>query len=792
VRQTVLRAQNQAILAFLVVAGGVHAADEAPPEPTVETAPPDATSEAPADPQPTPGGPPVPDGAVEGEIVEVDGVLYEVRDGVLVTLEEAAATAPPPKDDEVPPSPFSDEKRVVVTGSRVDTRTDATVVRTEVIDSETIRDRGATTLADVLQQQQGVQVNSSLGTGEQVSMDGLDGKYVLILVDGRPVNGRTNDRIDISRLPVTPNNIERVEIVRGPMSALYGSEAIGGVINIVTKRPQPGIGGYVETGMIMPRGGLYQGTLDTGVSGSGGPFTFRLGLTTRVNDAYDRATKVTTLNEPGSGPPPSAVVDIPDGKSDLPYRRQATLTGEVGIFLTDTWQAQVYTTSSMNEVTTKLVSGLPFRDNTLITDTSLGTQLQGDILPGHQVTMDVRIARYTHLFGKLPDGGDENPPAFCQSSTDGFGLHMVDPACPADRAVRTDSRQDQSMLELRYSGELLRGVTAFDELNLSTGMVIFNEHFVRKDGEGEDTIPGGASLYRGALYGEVLWRPFSWLSFIPGVRGDGFMPGSGNDAIGTALGPKISSRLDLPWGFALRGSYGQGFRLPSFQERFLRFDHSELGYIVEGNDALRPETSRGGRAEVLWAWPQLMSLSLEGYVNLLDDMILPRSKPGEPLDPATGIPIFSYENIARAYTAGAHLQATLVEFWGFAGDMGYTYVFNAVDASRCPDENPYFCSSDEGAISLPLVPQHNFHVGGRYRIRATDTSLSGHVEYMSFRPVSETSTAPEFIMAGVGIRQAILDHAEVNLRAENLLDMYDPVYGPKPGLNVRLNVRAWF
>jgi hypothetical protein len=60
-------------------------------------------------------------------------------------------------------------------------------------------------------------------------------------------------------------------------------------------------------------------------------------------------------------------------------------------------------------------------------------------------------------------------------------LHFLDPECPADRAVRTDSRQDQSMLELRYSGELLRGVTAFDELNLSTGMVVFSEHFVRKE-----------------------------------------------------------------------------------------------------------------------------------------------------------------------------------------------------------------------------------------------------------------------------------------------------------------------
>lgn len=760
-----------------------RAADAAPPS--------DAAPSSEAAPAPT-GTPPVPEGAVEGEIVDIDGALYEVRGGALVPLEEAVADTPAPSED-APKSPFDDDDRIVVTGSRVDTRVDETVVRTEVIDSETIRDRGATTLADVLQQQQGIQVNSSLGTGEQVSMDGLDGKYVLVLVDGRPVNGRTNDRIDISRLPVTPNNIERVEIVRGPMSALYGSEAIGGVINIVTKRPRPGVSGYVESGVVVPRGGIYQGTLDTGVSGAGGPFTFRLSLTARGNDAYDRATKVTQPGTPGVDPPPNTILDIPDGRSDLPFRRQGTLMGEVGVWLTDTWQALVYTSASMNEVTTKLVAGIPFRDNTAITDTTLGTQLQGDVWPGHQITMDVRVARYTHVFGKLPDGGEDAPPAFCRSTDDdAFGLRTFDLPCPADRAVRTDSRQDQSMLELRYTGELLRGVTGFDELNLSTGAVVFSEHFVRKDGEGENTIPGGASLYRGALYGEVLWRPFAWLSFIPGVRADAFMPGSGNDNISTALGPKISSRLDLPWGFALRGSYGQGFRIPSFQERFLRFDHSELGYIVEGNEALRPETSRGARAEVLWSWSKKLDLSLEGFLNLVDDMIVARSKPGEPLDPATGIPIFSYENVARSYTSGLHAAAAIQGFWGFSGDLGYTYIWNAVDASACPETNPYFCSVDEGAISLPLVAAHSVHVGTRYLVRATGTSLSGHVEFLSPRPVSENQTAPAFVLAGVGLRQPILDHAEVNLRAENLADMYDPVFGPKPGLNARVNVRAWF
>ncbi len=69
-------------------------------------------------------------------------------------------------------------------------------------------------------------------------MPGLDPEHTLILVDGRPVAGRVDGTLDVDRIPV--NDVERLEIVPGPSSALYGSDALGGVVNIITRRSADG------------------------------------------------------------------------------------------------------------------------------------------------------------------------------------------------------------------------------------------------------------------------------------------------------------------------------------------------------------------------------------------------------------------------------------------------------------------------------------------------------------------------------------------------------------------------
>ena len=67
------------------------------------------------------------------------------------------------------------------------------------------------------------------------NMLGLDSRYILILKDGQPITGRFNNRVDLDQ--VSTSNIRKIEITKGPGSAVYGTDAMGGVINIITQRP---------------------------------------------------------------------------------------------------------------------------------------------------------------------------------------------------------------------------------------------------------------------------------------------------------------------------------------------------------------------------------------------------------------------------------------------------------------------------------------------------------------------------------------------------------------------------
>jgi len=122
---------------------------------------------------------------------------------------------------------------VVITASRREQRLKDVVVPTEVIGRTEIARTGATDIAALLQQFTGLQLDGGVGGGQGVQLQGMDSRRVLVLVDGQPIVGRVNGDFDLSRIPLS--GVERVEIVKGPQSTLYGSEAMGGVVNIITR-----------------------------------------------------------------------------------------------------------------------------------------------------------------------------------------------------------------------------------------------------------------------------------------------------------------------------------------------------------------------------------------------------------------------------------------------------------------------------------------------------------------------------------------------------------------------------
>lgn len=151
---------------------------------------------------------------------------------------------------------------VVVTGTRAPKLLANTPVQTVVITSKDIERADATNIEDLLQQEiPGVEFSYAMNQQVHVNFGGFGGQGILFLVDGERLAGETMDDVDFSRLNMA--NVERIEIVRGASSALYGSNAAGGVINIITRKPQKKVSANLSARIARHANQRYNATLST-------------------------------------------------------------------------------------------------------------------------------------------------------------------------------------------------------------------------------------------------------------------------------------------------------------------------------------------------------------------------------------------------------------------------------------------------------------------------------------------------------------------------------------------------
>ncbi|MDE0505555.1 MAG: TonB-dependent receptor, partial [Candidatus Poribacteria bacterium] len=122
---------------------------------------------------------------------------------------------------------------IVITGTKTERLLRHSPVATEVITRSEIEAMGAENIGEALEHHVGIVVHRD-AHGDGVQLQGLASDYVLILLDGEPQVGRIAGKLDLARIPI--ENVQRIEIVKGASSALFGSDAMGGVINVITRR----------------------------------------------------------------------------------------------------------------------------------------------------------------------------------------------------------------------------------------------------------------------------------------------------------------------------------------------------------------------------------------------------------------------------------------------------------------------------------------------------------------------------------------------------------------------------
>jgi outer membrane receptor for ferrienterochelin and colicin len=144
---------------------------------------------------------------------------------------------------------FYQEEAKIVSASRIPQTTNQSPATVYVVTQEDIRSIGAKTVWDAIRHVPGVEVIQTDGTQAEVGIRGVNqplGRRVLVLVDGRSVLAPYFSHVSWEGIPVVMDEIDRIEIVEGPASAVYGGNAISGVINIITKMPEQIQGGKVS------------------------------------------------------------------------------------------------------------------------------------------------------------------------------------------------------------------------------------------------------------------------------------------------------------------------------------------------------------------------------------------------------------------------------------------------------------------------------------------------------------------------------------------------------------------
>ena len=217
------------------------------------------------------------------------------------TIAVQALPAAPPEGGQAASRERSVElEQVVVTGTRTAHALSNSPVEVQLITAAQIKDSGARDVAELLEREGGLTVTRVAGRGTSIEIQGLSSDQVLILVNGRRVVGRINGAIDLTRLKAS--NIERIEIVKGPSSALYGSDALGGVVNILTKSGGNGstVTARADTGKNFEAfGGIgYERERVSGNLSGGGTLTsgFDLDKSTPATDGIDGKTRFASLN----------------------------------------------------------------------------------------------------------------------------------------------------------------------------------------------------------------------------------------------------------------------------------------------------------------------------------------------------------------------------------------------------------------------------------------------------------------------------------------------------------------
>lgn len=498
---------------------------------------------------------------------------------------------------------------VVVTGTGTEHYLKDAPVQTEVISGQALKEYAGRDIEDILG---GLSASFSFNQGDMgsnIQMNGLKNDYLLILIDGRRMNGDVGGQNDLNRINM--NNIERIEVVKGAVSSLYGSDAIGGVIHFITKKTKDKFSVTNNT-----RVGEHTDINQSNhITFSHGKWTSNTGFTYRHTDGWKNTSK-----EWYRGRLVTNSVTRTVNKSSN-YSVEEALTFRASDKLTINAQASFY------EKWTSRPTGIPqWRLHDLYyQDQSYGTSAKFNLSHKNYVSMDVSYDRsdysYDYTSREYTDHFDEN--------NDRIVYY------PGERILQTSQRRVLANL---------KGIFYLNPSNtLNTGIEYIFDKLISPYRLTNDR----ATAYSVSAYAQDEWNITQKLNVTVGMRL------GHHKEFGQTFTPKVS--VMYKWeNVNLRGTYSNGFKAPTIKELYFNYQATFMSRLKAyyGNTDLKAQKSNYYAFNIEYHLSHFKA-SITGYYNQIRNMISLQTIPTSYEDKLSLVEeTMKYVNLAKGHTKG--------------------------------------------------------------------------------------------------------------------------------------------
>lgn len=517
---------------------------------------------------------------------------------------------------------------VVVTAQYTPERVDKSIYKIEVINARQIEQKGATNMAELLQDQSNMRVTQDGVLGTSLRIQGLSGENVKFLQDGVPLIGRMNGNFDLNQLNLY--NVDHVEVIEGPMSVIYGSNALAGVVNIITRENKTSLlsasaNGYYES--------VGQVNFDASVSSSFKKHGFLLDGGRNFFGGWD-----------------------PSGNDN----RNVTYNPRRQYF------ANGYYLFSGTRLKLK-IAGDYF--NELLLD-------KGELLAPYYVTAfdnhftTIRYSIHTDGSVKLNANRFVNF-ILSYSAYDRLKqVYFVDLTTLEKSPVEASWGHDTTSVTAWMARATFAKSNPEAKFNYQLGVDLNLESGDGKRIEGEHQQIGDYAAFL-----SVKWEPWHVLTIQPGLRA------IYNTKYSAPLIYALSIKWEIEQSLNLRFSYAKGFRAPTIKELYMNF--VDVNHNVQGNPDLKAEQSDNINLNLNWNREQTCNawhIDLTGFYNHIRNVIL--------LAPKENTLEYTYVNMSEYTTTGFGLTGGYNLFPEFKIQAGVTMtgITGALDAEIAPEE----------------------------------------------------------------------------------------------------------